>query len=173
MGLSAAISGGIMIFTMIYVMMSFPTLLDDTAKVSRSSSDMSNTLNDIMHTNINISNLQDKSGEPSIVTFSIINSGNTILWDYNKFDVIVTYPPTSIGNQVTSVLQYSNNCSALLTDQWCISNISNDLIHPGILDPGETANIQAQLSSTVKGGIITMNFVTDNGIVTSSSVTIS
>ncbi|MDE1813131.1 MAG: hypothetical protein KGI05_00570, partial [Thaumarchaeota archaeon] len=89
MGLSIAISGGIVTFAIVYAMMSFPAILDDTTKVSASSTQMSSTLNSILHTNINLSNLQNVSGS-STVNFSINNTGNTILWNYNKFDAIVT-----------------------------------------------------------------------------------
>lgn len=158
---------------MIYVMMSFPALLDDTAKVSRSSSEMSNTLNNIMHTNISMSNLQDSSALGT-ATFKISNNGTTILWNYQNFDVIATYPSLS-NNQVTNILQYSSTCSGLLPGQWCIQSITNDLIRPGLLDPKETANIKVALSNQaiIPGGTLTMNFGTDNGIVASSSVIIT
>jgi hypothetical protein len=158
---------------MIYVMMSFPALLDDTAKVSRSSSEMSNTLNNIIHTNISMSSLQDSSTFGTS-TFKISNNGTTILWDYQNFDVIATYP-SLVGNQITSTLQYSTTCSGLLPGYWCIQSITNDLVHPGLLDPKETANIKVALAnqSITPGGTLTMNFGTDNGIVASSSVIIT
>lgn len=173
MGVSIAVSGGIVTFTMIYVMMSFPALLDDTAKVSRSSSEMSNTLNNMMHTNISMSDLQD-SASVATATFKISNNGTTILWNYQKFDVIATYP-SLLGSQTTSVLQYASSCSGLLPGHWCIQSITSDLVHPGLLDPRETANIKASLSNhtIAAGGTITMNFGTDNGIVASNSAVIA
>ena len=174
MGLSIAISGAIMVFTMIYVMMSFPSLLDDTANVSRSSSEMSNTLNYILHTNIRISNLVDEHGTTP-ATFSVTNTGNTILWNYKKFDVIITYQQNGGGNSIlTEALQYSSSCSGLGTDQWCISSITNDLTHPGMLDPNEIVNIQAKvLQSTLTNGNFILNFGTDNGILDTNSVKIT
>jgi archaeal flagellar protein FlaF len=174
MGLSIAISGAIMVFTMIYVMMSFPSLLDDTANVSRSSSEMSNTLNYILHTNIRISNLVDIHGT-NPATFSVTNTGNTILWNYQKFDVIVTYQQNGGGNPIlTEVLQYSSSCAGLTADHWCISSITNDLTHPGMLDPNESANIQAEvLQSTLTNGNFILNFGTDNGILDTNSVKIT
>ena len=135
MGLSIAISGGIVTFSIIYVMMSFPAILDDTAKLSTSSAQMSNTLNAIMHTNIEISNLQNEH-DTETTTFSVNNTGNTILWNYKEFDVIITYQ-TNIGGPpatLTEVLNYANSCTALASDHWCIQSITNDLIHPGILE---------------------------------------
>jgi len=174
LGLSIAISGAIMVFTMIYVMMSFPSLLDDTANVSRSSSEMSNTLNYILHTNIQISNLTDMHGiNPA--TLSVTNTGNTILWNYQKFDVIVTYQQNGGGNPIlTEVIQYSNNCTGLAVDHWCVSSITNDFTHPKMLDPGEIANIQVKvLQSTLQNGNFILNFGTDNGIMSTSSVKIT
>ena len=174
MGLSVAVSGAIVTFTMIYVMMAFPALLDDTAKVSRSSSDMANTLNNIIHTNISISNVID-TAVTATSTFSITNTGDTILWNYKQFDAIASYPPLVPGSRVTSVLQYSSSCIGLTAGYWCINSISNDLNHPGLLDPGETANIKAMLPNhtIASGGTFTINFGTDNGVMTTSSVIIT
>ncbi|MDE1770335.1 MAG: hypothetical protein KGI28_07280 [Thaumarchaeota archaeon] len=172
MGLSVAIAGGIVIFTIVYAMMSFPAILDDATKVSMSSAQMSNTLNSILHTNISISTLADSHGS-SPVSFSVINTGNTILWNYNNFDVIITYQAIG-GATVTEPLQYSSSCIGLANGKWCITDITNDLVHHGMLDPKETANIQAQLSqSTNLGGTLTLNFGTDNGVVATDSVTIT
>ncbi len=174
MGLSIAISGGIVTFTIVYAMMSFPAILDDTTKVSTSSAQMSSTLNSILHTNINLSNLQNV-GDSSTVNFSIDNTGNTILWNYNKFDTIITYQANTTGNPtITEVLQYTNSCTALASDHWCIQNITNDLIHPGILDPKETLDIKAELQNpTNSGSILTANMGTDNGVLSTSSVRVT
>ena len=174
MGLSIAISGGIVTFTIVYAMMSFPAILDDTTKVSTSSAQMSSTLNSILHTNISVSNLQSTHNSTTI-DFSVDNTGNTILWNYNKFDAIVTYQANIVGTPtLTEVLQYANSCAGLSSDKWCITNITNDLEHPGILDPKETLNVEANLQNpTELGGIITVNIGTDNGVLTTSSVRIT
>jgi len=172
-GLSIAISGGIVTFTIVYAMMSFPAILDDTTKVSTSSAQMSSTLNSILHTNINLSNLQNISGSRT-VNFSVNNTGNTILWNYNKFDVIVTYQANTTGTPIlTEVLQYANNCTLLASDHWCIQSITNDFIHPGILDPKEALNVKAQLQNPTNPlSILTANVGTDNGVLSTSSVRI-
>jgi hypothetical protein len=173
-GLSIAISGGIVTFTIVYAMMSFPAILDDTTKVSTSSAQMSSTLNSILHTNISVSNLQSIHNSTTI-DFSVNNTGNTILWNYNKFDAIVTYQANIGGTPtVTEVLQYTNSCTGLSSDKWCITSITNDLEHPGILDPKETLNIEANLQNpTQLGGVITVNIGTDNGVMATSSVRIT
>lgn len=174
MGLSIAISGGIVTFTIVYAMMSFPAILDDTTKVSTSSAQMSSTLNSILHTNISVSNLQSIHNSTTI-DFSVNNTGNTILWNYNKFDAIVTYQANIGGTPtVTEVLQYANSCVGLSSDKWCITSITNDLEHPGILDPKETLNIEANLQNpTQLGGVTTVNIGTDNGVLATSSVRIT
>jgi len=174
MGLSIAISGGIVTFSIIYVMMSFPAILDGTAKLSTSSEQMSNTLNTIMHTNISISGLAN-THDNATATFSVTNTGNIILWNYKEFDTIITYQSNTVGTPtLTEVLHYNNNCGALVSDQWCIQSITNDLIHPGILDPKEIANIHAKLQNpTNLGGTLTLNFGTDNGVMDTSSVRIA
>ncbi|MDR3781767.1 MAG: hypothetical protein P4K92_00445 [Candidatus Nitrosotalea sp.] len=174
MGLSIAISGGIVTFSIIYVMMSFPAILDGTAKLSTSSEQMSNTLNTIMHTNISISGLAN-THDNATATFSVTNTGNIILWNYKEFDTIITYQANTVGTPtLTEVLHYNNNCGTLVSDQWCIQSITNDLIHPGILDPKEIANIHAKLQNpTNLGGTLTLNFGTDNGVMDTSSVRIA
>lgn len=171
MGLSIAISGGIITFAIIYVMMSFPAILDGTAKLSTSSQQMSNTLNTIMHTNISISSLTN-SHDVDLATFSVANTGNTILWNFKEFDAIITYQANTVGTPtLTEVLHYANNCGTLSSGQWCIQSISNDLIHPGILDPKEIANIHAKLQNpTNLNSTLTLNFGTDNGVTDTSSV---
>ena len=174
MGLSIAISGGIVTFSIVYAMMSFSTVVDDSTKISTSQSQMSNNLFSRLQTNISISSLQDYN-DTNPATFKITNTGNTALWNYNNFDVIITYQETGInGPIVTEVLKYANSCSGLATGQWCISQIQNDNIHPGMLDPGEIATINAQPTHITEiNGIFTAEFGTDNGVTTSSSVRIS
>lgn len=171
MGLSIAITGGIVVFAIVYAMMSFPAIMDNTTKVSISSTKMVNTLNSILHTQINISNLRNISN--NTVTFSVNNTGSTTLWDYKKFDMIITYR-ASDNSKPTEVLQYATSCASLAADNWCIASITNDLSHPGMLDPKEKANIQAQLSTTTRvGGTLTLNLATNNGILATNSVIIT
>lgn len=174
MGLSIAISGGIVTFSIVYAMMSFPAIVDDTTKISASESQMTNNQFLRLQTNISISNLQDQNGNGA-ATFQVINTGNTVLWNYNNFDVIITYQENATNNPVlTETLRYVNSCSGLASDQWCISHIQNDNIHPGLLDPEEIATINAQPAHTTEsGGDFTVEFGTDNGVTTSDSVKIS
>src|SRR5574337_324523 len=174
MGLSIAITGCIVVFAMVYAMMSFPAIVDSTTKVSVSSAQMSNVLNSITHTNISIKNLVG-THDNNPDTFSVTNNGTTILWNYNKFDAIITYQADIVGNPtLTEVLQYASSCPSLAPDHWCIQSITDDLVHPWILDHGETANIQAKLQNNgTAGGILTLNFGTDNGILATDSVRIS
>ncbi len=181
MGLSIAISGGIVTFSIVYAMMSFPAIIDDTTKVSTSESQMANNQFLRLQTNINISNLQDQNGN-NPATFLVTNTGNTVLWNYDDFDTIITYQEngtvvqqlSGIHPTVTETLKYVKDCSGLALDQWCISDIQNDNIHPGLLDPDEIATIEAQPANTTKqGGIFTVEFGTDNGFTTTESVKIS
>ncbi|MDE1762854.1 MAG: hypothetical protein KGH88_01235 [Thaumarchaeota archaeon] len=174
MGLSIAISGGIVTFSIIYAMMSFSTVVDDATKISTSQSQMSNNLFLRLQTNISISSLQDNRGTGP-ATFKITNTGNVALWNYNKFDVIITYQENATNNPIlTETLNYANTCSGLAAGHWCISQIQNDYIHPGMIDPSEIAAINAQPSHpTYGGGTFTVEFGTDNGITTSSSVKIT
>ncbi|MDE2590398.1 MAG: hypothetical protein KGL95_12135 [Patescibacteria group bacterium] len=174
MGLSIAISGGIVTFSIVYAMMSFTTVVDDSTKISTSQSEMSNILFSRLQTNIVISNLQD-SGGTSPASFRITNTGNTLLWNYNNFDVIITYQENATNYPIlTETLKYTNSCSSLTAGQWCIPQIQNDYIHPGMLDPGKIATINVHPSNpTASGGTFTAEFGTDNGVSTYSSVKIT
>lgn len=181
MGLSIAISGGIVTFSIVYAMMSFPAIIDDTAKVSASESQMANNQFLRLQTNISMSNLQDQNGN-NPATFQITNTGNTLLWNYNNYDAIITYQENGTLVQqllgihpiVTETLNYAQSCTALASDRWCISQIQNDYIHPGLLDPKEIADIEAQPANTTKkGGAFTVVFGTDNGVTTSETAIIS
>lgn len=171
MGLSIAIAGGIVTFSIVYAMMSFTTVVDDSTKISTSQSQMSNILFSRLQTDIGISNLQD-SGGSSPASFKITNTGNTALWNYNNFDVIITYQENTTNFPIlTETLKYASTCTGLNAGQWCISQIQNDYIHPGMLDPGKIATIDVQPSNpTAIGGTFTAEFGTDNGVSTYNSV---
>ena len=174
MGLSIAIAGGIVTFSIVYAMMSFTTILDDSTKISTSQSQMSNNLFSRMQTNIVISDLQDNGGT-NPASFKITNTGNTMLWNYNNFDVIITYQENATNYPIlTETLKYANSCSGLAAGHWCISQIQNDYIHPGLLDPGKIATINVQPTNpTATGGAFTAEFGTDNGVSTYNSVRIT
>lgn len=181
MGLSVAIAGGIVTFSIVYAMMSFTTLVDDSTKISTSQSQMASNLFSRLQTNISIANLQDSHGIGP-ATFQITNTGNTVLWNYNNFDAIVTYQEngtllqqlSGIHPISTEKLTYVSSCTVLVADQWCISQIQNDYKNPGLLDPGEIADIEAQpANATKQGGTLTVVFGTDNGVPASKSVIIS
>jgi len=174
MGLSIAISGGIVTFSIVYAIMSFPSVVDDTTKISTAESQMANNQFSRLQTNISISSLQDHAGNGT-ATFQIANTGNTMLWNYNDFDMIITYQENATNSPVlTETLKYASSCTGLDPDQWCIAQIQNDNVNPGLLDPGETATIDAQPAHpTNGGGAFTVEFGTDNGVTTSESVKIS
>lgn len=170
-----------MTFSIIYAMISFTTVVDDSTKISTSDSQMQNNLFQRVQTNISISSLQDASGSGS-ATFKVTNTGNTVLWNYKNFDAIITYQENGTLVQqllgihpiVTETLAYSSSCTGLGSDRWCISQIQNDNIHPGLIDPSEVATIEAQPANVTKrGGTFTVEFGTDNGVASSNSVIIT
>ncbi len=170
-----------MTFSIIYAMMSFSSVVNSATEMGTSDSQMGNSLFQRLQTNISMSTLQDQSGT-SPATFQITNTGNTVLWNYNDFDVLITYQENGTLLQqlagihpiVTEKLGYSSSCTPLLPDNWCISQIQNDNIHPGLLDPKEIADIEAQPANVTKsGGTFSVVFSTDNGVTSSQSVIIS
>ncbi|MDE1861586.1 MAG: hypothetical protein KGI33_01610 [Thaumarchaeota archaeon] len=178
MGLSVAISGGIVTFAIIYAMVSFSSEVGDSAKVGTSQAQMANNMFQRLQTDVTMSNLtaQNTVGP---ATFQITNTGNTLLWNYDNFDVIITYQENGTLAQqllgqhptVTEALTYSPTCASLMADRWCISSIQNDYVHKGLIDPGEVANVEVQPANVPwKASTFTAEFGTDNGVTTSESV---
>lgn len=52
MGLSVAIAGGIVMFSMIYVMLTLPNMIDQTISINKASSEIAEIENSILKTNM-------------------------------------------------------------------------------------------------------------------------
>jgi len=80
-----------MTFAIIYAMVSFSSEVGDSAKVGTSQAQMANNMFQRLQTDVTMSNL---SAQNTIgpATFQITNSGNTLLWNYDNFDVIINVP---------------------------------------------------------------------------------
>ncbi len=90
MGLSTAIAGGIIMIALVYVFLVLPVVFDKTITVSDAKSVSSDVENTIGKTNIKISNLNTTS-HSQLIRFDLTNENNEKLWDYEKFDVFITY----------------------------------------------------------------------------------
>jgi hypothetical protein len=82
------------------------------------------------------------------LSVSLRNDGQSRLAAFDKLDVIVTYY-TSATARVTEWLPWS---AAVAAGAWTVAGILSDTYEPGILNPGEIAEIQIELGSAVHPG---------------------
>jgi archaellum component FlaF (FlaF/FlaG flagellin family) len=93
----------------------------------------------------------DASVDPTgqYVTVTLLNDGSTRIGSIEELDVIVSYF-TSLGGQSNLWLPYE--ASGLTSNTWSLVTIVNDDLEPGILNPGESAQLQLNLNPGVAVG---------------------
>ena len=173
MGLSASIGGGIVIFTIIYVVMTFPSLIEATSSITNTYSLKSDLENSILKSNIKIVSVIGVSLS-NLLDVDLDNTGNEKLWDYDGFTVVVSYDGGILSKiKYGEQLSYDKNCSGI-TGTWCISQFLYDLQDPKILNPNERLHIKAYLAHPVyPNGLVTTSISTDNGVTSTHSDVIS
>ena len=87
-------------------------------------------------------------GDLNTLTLSLFNAGQTRLATYQMMDVIVVYE-TAMGRS-TKWLPFSDG--ALVPDSWDVQVIRDDQFEPGLLNPGETAELVVELSEPATAG---------------------
>jgi archaellum component FlaF (FlaF/FlaG flagellin family) len=83
------------------------------------------------------------------VTITLLNDGSTRVGTIEDLDVIVSYF-TALGGQANIWLPFE--ASGLTANTWSLVTIQNDDHEPGILNPGESAQIVLNLSPGVAIG---------------------
>ncbi len=181
MGLSHSISAIIVFIPLIAIVMSIPNIADTILQINEASLDVNEIENSILNTHFQISELQ-ATGDGNLVYFNVTNIGNTKLWDYQNFDLIVTYEGVvgSILTNVTERLDYTENtptgdpialdavtgfnefCTIILPcdfDHTVTSSGSNRILIVGI----NVSNLAVISSVTYNGDPMTMINQQDNG----------
>ena len=167
MGLSIAISGGIVLFALIYILLTLPGIVDQTVSITKASTEISEVENSMLKTNISLQSIYAVSGSRAI-NFTVNNSGTEKLWNFEKFNLLVTYPIT--GQSKAESLSYAGTCSgAPSSGTWCIQSIVVDNIDPSILNTDEYMNIRSRVSQTPISGTVSAAVSTDNGIVATNA----
>ena len=106
--------------------------------------------------------------EGDTLNLALFNAGQTRLTAYSMMDVIVIYE--TAGGRVTKWLPFSDG--ALIPDSWNVESIDDDLFEPGLLNPGETAQIVVELDEPVLAGQVNrIVIVSDAGVVTTAPFT--
>src|SRR3972149_893975 len=162
MGLSVAISGGIILTVFMLILLSLPGFVDKMFSIGDITSQVSQHEQAISKTDISLETLFATSGSP-YVNFTLNNDDQEKLWNFEKFNVIVEYESAS-GDELEE-LSFSGNCLGALptVGNWCIESISGDFIDEGILNEGESAEIWTRVSQNLVSGNARVTISTDNG----------
>jgi len=125
--------------------------------------------NKLVKTSIIINSVSATPLTPN-VSFEIENKSIEKLWEFEKFNVFITYTDT-IGSSVhTDELTYVNTCPSV-TGQWCPSVFGNDVMDPKILNYGETLTIDSVVNNAIKLSTnLTVIISTQNGVVATKTI---
>ena len=172
MGLSNALSGGIVMIVLVYILFAALVILDSSILVQDASTKSVEIGTSISKTTINIDSLSVLQSQ-DFVDFSLNNNGEEKLWNFENFNLIITFDGITSG-RLTESLIYSGFCAGQPTSgNWCIDSISNDILDPEILNSGEIMNVQSTVSEDLQSnGIIIVAMSTENGVVATISDTI-
>jgi len=169
MGLSNALSGGIILFGITYVIFAFMGITDTAASFSDVSTQKYDLENKLLKTSITIV-IEDDPGTNTIFNFNMTNTNSEKLWDWENFDVITTYDNS--GTTYTETLTYTSSCAPGV-GEWCIHSWIVDVIDPQILNNGETLNIRLQVENGLQDGTNVIVIIsTPNGVVASATRTV-
>ena len=103
-------------------------------------------------------------GARDTLTVNLRNDGSTRLANFERVDVIVSaFQSASLAQ--TFWLAYTPGAPSLNT--WTVVSIVNDVHEPGILNPGETAVLQIELSPVWPGMTNLVLITSDTGVTTS------
>jgi len=105
LGLSIAISGGIILSVMLLVFMTLPGLMEKFVSIEVTSSKNSDLEDKILKTDTKLQESLAFSGS-NVVNFDLLNEGNEKLWDYDKFNVIITYDADRGGPNPTTLTEH-------------------------------------------------------------------
>lgn len=178
MGLSAALTGGIMMTMIVIILiMAIPAVINANVSMNRAYSERA-LLDDVLSkTSIKLDSL---SALPlsNVVTIAATNDGSSKLWNYEKFNILVTYNSTNgiTSGKITETLDYAGITTAanIPAGSWGITKFTGDGMDPQILNPNESLEITCKLSNNIAlQGFLTVILSTDNGMTTSKSGVIS
>ncbi|MBA4718227.1 MAG: hypothetical protein HRO68_03660 [Nitrosopumilus sp.] len=169
MGLSNAISGAIILFGITYVMFAFAGFTDTTASITEVSSQKSDLESKLQKTAISLT-IPTPPGEVTTFDFDITNTNLEKLWDFDKFDVIITYDSSDTTYTVTQA--FDATCPPV-DGGWCISAWTGDVFDPEILNHGETITITTEIDNILQSTTdLKVVVSTPNRVVASATITV-
>src|SRR3990172_7483281 len=154
MGLSVAISGGIILTVFMLILLSLPGFVDKMFSIGDITSQVSQQEQKISNTEISMDHLSVLVGS-SKVNFTLNNIGSEKLWNFEDFDLFIEYDG-AISGKKTQQLSYSGMCLGVVppAGNWCIQSITNDVKDPGIINAGEDAFIWTQVSENLATNLV-------------------
>ncbi len=81
---------------LMFVLFSMPSLMDSITSVGETSSEISVLENTILETDISVDSIIGTSGK-SLIAFNLNNDGSEKLWDYDNFEIFITYDADIAG----------------------------------------------------------------------------
>ena len=166
MGLSVIISGGVIAVVLFSVLFAMPTVLDKLVSVSDTSTQSTELDTEIVQTDVDLDALFVIPGL-STVNFTLINDESEKLWNFEDFDIFVTYDGVS-GDSKTEILSYEGDCPTIYAHptvgNWCIQAITG-VQDPGILNGGERAILVTKVSENLANVNVAVSLNTDNGVI--------
>ena len=163
MGLSIVLSSAIVFFTVFVVFGTYTNFTNQIFEISQASTKISSIENNYANTKISIQSLNVGN---SNFTVNLINDGKEKVYDFQKFDVIVSYNGNL--NHIIDELIYSQ--CPINAGYWCINSITNDYLDPNILNANETAVIRGNTTDIINPGGLSLSITTDNGHSISRSI---
>jgi hypothetical protein len=172
-----------MLVTMIVIAMMTPSLLDKILSVHESSSDISSIESEIFDTEIQISSLSGSPGG-SVINFTLSNVGEQKLWNFENFDLFVTYEADVAGTRTMTVERLTYNATGSFLNQdsadelqagyWVLNNVTDDNVEKRILNTNEASYVLAKLLNPVySNGKIMVVVSTETGVLSSSAIQLS
>lgn len=90
MGFSHVVTAGIVIIPLMLIAMNIPEISNTILEINEAALDISEMEDTILNTHFKITNFT-ATGDSNLIYLDVYNTGNTKLWDYENFDLIVTY----------------------------------------------------------------------------------
>lgn len=170
MGLSVAISGGIVLTVIMLILLSMPGIVEKMFSIGDLTSQVAQFEKSISDTKISMEDLDVSVNSPKI-NFTVINEGLEKLWNFNDFNLFVTYDEAT--GRPTETLSFDGMCQGVVPSagNWCIETISEDIMDPDVINGGESARIWTRVNQDLTTGNTIVSFNTDNGATATLPVT--
>ena len=183
MGLGIAIGGGIILTVLVTLVVTTTMTANEHVKVQESMHESFGLINKFQKTDFVFNDTSAERGL-SGVSFGLNNTGLEKFWNYEDSNLIVTYEALigGVKTNVTETQSYfsgsnismdcdGSNGGDIPPGTWSISQITVDVLDPGLLNSDETAEVVTQLSYPLSNTIstISMTFASDIGKTTTVS----